>query len=242
MQRWLGQLVQDLSYAMRSFRRSPAFTFVALLSLTLGIGATSAIFSVIYGVLISPYPYARPAEIWAPQVRSVDGRGGHATTAAEVRQLAELPAFSDVMATSFETVLLTGDHSPESFGGVLLTGNAFNFLGVPPTIGRTIQPSDIRADGNAEPVVGVEPQAVVAALSGESRRARQDAAAERPAAHHHRRDAAALRMVRQRRLLAALVAHQAGPSVCQPDRPPRARHLQRRSRGTAARLHAAPGA
>jgi putative ABC transport system permease protein len=57
------------------------------------------------------------------------------------------------MGTSIETVLMTGEFSPESFGGVLLSGNAFNFLGVPPVIGRTIQPSDIRPDGQVEPVV-----------------------------------------------------------------------------------------
>jgi putative ABC transport system permease protein len=153
MRQWIGQVVQDLGYAARSFRRSPGFTLVALLSLTLGIGATSAIFSVIYGVLISPYPYAKPGEIWTPQVRAVDGRGGHVFAPAEVRQIAELPAFSDVMSTSMETVLMTGDYAPESFGGVLLTGSAFNFLGVRPVIGRTIQPSDVRADGTADPVV-----------------------------------------------------------------------------------------
>ena len=60
MRHWLEPLAQDLGYAVRSFRRSPAFMLVALLSLTLGIGATSAIFSVIYGVLIAPYPYAKP--------------------------------------------------------------------------------------------------------------------------------------------------------------------------------------
>src|SRR3954447_13966166 len=108
MRRWLDSLAQDLGYGVRSFRRSLAFTGVALLSLTLGIGATSAIFSVIYGVLISPYPYARPDEIWSPQVRAADGRGGHAYTPAEVRQMAALPAFSDVMGTSAETVLMTG--------------------------------------------------------------------------------------------------------------------------------------
>jgi putative ABC transport system permease protein len=153
MSRWVESLRQDLEYAVRSFRRSPAFTLVALLSLTLGIGATTAIFSVIYGVLIAPYPYAKPGEIWAPEVRAIDGRGGRAYHPDELRQLSEISAFSDVMATSMETVLMTGEFSPESFGGVLLTGNGFNFLGVPPVVGRTIQPLDIRADGSAEPVV-----------------------------------------------------------------------------------------
>ena len=153
MRRWLEPLAQDLAYALRSFRRSPTFILVALLSLTLGIGATSAIFSVIYGVLIAPYPYARPAEIWAPEVRARDSRGGHTYSLDELRPLTEVPAFSDVMATSAETVLMTGEFAPESFGGVLLSGNAFNFLGVAPVVGRTIQPSDIRPDGEAEPVV-----------------------------------------------------------------------------------------
>ena len=153
MRRAVEQLAQDLGYAVRSFRRSPAFVLVALLSLTLGIGATSAIFSVIYGVLIAPYPYARPGEIWAPQVRALDGRGGHGYALDELRSLTEVPAFSDVMATSIETVLMTGEFSPESFGGVLMSGNAFNFLGVPPVAGRTIQPTDIQPDGQAQPVV-----------------------------------------------------------------------------------------
>jgi predicted permease len=153
MRRWLEPLAQDLGYAVRSFRRSPAFVLVALLSLTLGIGATSAIFSVIYGVLIAPYPYAKPAEIWAPEIRALDGRGGRGYFLNELRPLAGLAAFSDVMATSIETVLMTGDFAPESFNGVLLSGNAFNFLGVPPVAGRTIQPTDIRPDGEAEPVV-----------------------------------------------------------------------------------------
>ena len=153
MRSWLEALTQDLGYALRSFRRSPMSVLVALLSLTLGIGASSAIFSVVYGVLISPYPYAKPDEIWAPQARATDGRGGHTYALDELPRLAALPAFADVMATSYESVLMTGEFAPESFGGVLMSGNAFNFLGVPPVTGRTIQPSDIRPDGQAEPVV-----------------------------------------------------------------------------------------
>src|SRR5437660_4371542 len=153
MRRWVEPLAQDFGYAVRSFRRSPVFMLVALLSLTLGIGATSAIFSVIYGVLIAPYPYARPGEIWAPEVRARDGRGGHGYAVDELPALRQVPAFSDVMATSSEPVLMTGEFAPESFNGVLVSGNAFNFLGVPPVAGRTIQPTDIRADGEVEPVV-----------------------------------------------------------------------------------------
>jgi predicted permease len=146
-------MAQDLIFAIRAFRRSPAFTLVALLSLMLGIGATCAIFSVIYGVLIVPYPYARPGEIWAPRVRWVDGRGGRGYRLDELRRLASVTAFADVMATSGESVLMTGEFGPEAFNGVLLSGNAFNFLGVAPVAGRTIQPADVRADGTAEPVV-----------------------------------------------------------------------------------------
>src|SRR5262245_25297235 len=153
MRRWMEPLTQDFAYAIRSFRRSPAFVIVAVLSLTLGIGATTSIFSVIYGVLIAPYPYAKPGEIWAPGIRALDDRGGRGYMLDEVRLLADLPAFSAVMSTSVESVLMTGEFAPESFNGVLLTGNAFNFLGVPPVIGRTIQPSDVRPDGEVEPVV-----------------------------------------------------------------------------------------
>ena len=152
MRRWIENTARDLGYALRSFRRSPGFVLVALLSLTLGIGATSAIFSVIYGVVIAPYPYARPHEIWTPMANAVNGRGGHTHSVDDLIRMSELPAFSSVMATSFESVLMTGEFSPEAFGGILLSGNAFNFLGVPPVVGRTIQPTDIRPDGTPEPV------------------------------------------------------------------------------------------
>ncbi len=154
MRRWFETVRQDLGYAVRAFRRSPGFVFVALLSLTLGIGASSAIFSVIYGVIIAPYPYARPHEIWAPQIRGADGRSGRVShTLDEFLQVSKLSAFADVMGTSGQAVLLTGEFTPEAFQGVLLSGNAFNFLGVPPVVGRTIQPSDITPDGEPEPVV-----------------------------------------------------------------------------------------
>lgn len=152
---WLERLWQDLRHALRGFTRSPGFTAVALLSLALGIGASTALFSVVYGVLIAPYPYARPNEIWAPAVVGLRDRPRpwHPYSRREFLEIQKLPAFAEVMATRVEPVLLTGDRSPENFYGVFLTAGAFNFIGVAPVIGRTIQPFDIRPGGEPAPVV-----------------------------------------------------------------------------------------
>ena len=184
---------RDLRFALRTLRKNPGFTAVALLSLALGIGANTALFSVVYGVLLHPYPYEKPEEIWTPGVRSLTAnRGRGSYSLGEYLEMARLAPFSDVMATGLESVLLTGEYAPESFQAVLLSGNAFRFLGVPPLLGRTIQPSDERRAGAGR---GPELPRVAAALPGGPERPRKDAAAERSAAHGHRRHAAALRLV-----------------------------------------------
>lgn len=152
----IEHLWQDLRYAIRGLRRTPGFAAVALLSLALGIGATTALFSVVYGVLIAPYPYAKPAEIWAPAVVGLKQapQGWHQYPRRQFTEIQKLPAFSDVMASTIDSgYLLGGDRSPESFYAVLMSGNAFSFLGVKPLIGRTIQPFDTGDGGPAAPVV-----------------------------------------------------------------------------------------
>jgi putative ABC transport system permease protein len=146
---------QDVRYAWRGLRKSPGFTLVALLSLALGIGATTAIFSVVYGVLISPYPYARTAEIWSPAIHDLKNPQ-HVRNWHRIREYVEvkkLPAFAETMATLPENRLLIGNGAPEEFEAVSVTANAFQFLGVPPLLGRSIQPSDLRPDGQPEPVI-----------------------------------------------------------------------------------------
>lgn len=145
----------DLRFGMRVLRRSRGITAVAILSLALGIGATTSIFSVVYGVLISPYPYSRPREIWAPSIRDArNPKQGRATyKAAEVLRMRELPALSMVMSTAPENRILKGDRAAENFTSIQLTANAFQFLAVDPILGRTIVPSDIRPDGQPEPVI-----------------------------------------------------------------------------------------
>ena len=146
---------QDLRYAARMLRQSSGHTAVAGLSLALGIGASTAIFSVVYGVLISPYPYARPNEIWATEVRDLKNprQGWSRHRLSEILEIRKLPAVADLMATIPESQLLTGGRSPESFTAISVTANAFQFLGVAPVLGRTILPSDVKPSGEAEPVV-----------------------------------------------------------------------------------------
>ena len=144
-------MIHDLRFGVRMLLKHKGLTSVAVLTLALGIGATTALFSVIYGVLISPYPYARSHEIWTPglvSVKATQTMRPYPLTAYQ--EMANLPVFAEVMATSPETVLLTGEHAPEVFGGIRVSSNAFQFLGVPPIVGRTIQPSDIRANGEPE--------------------------------------------------------------------------------------------
>jgi putative ABC transport system permease protein len=148
-------LWQDVRYGARLLRKSPGLMVVALLSLALGIGATTAIFSVVYGVLVSPYPYASPHKIWSPEIRELKNSGQFRMfrPMREYVQLKTLPALSEAMATGPENRLLTGDRAPENFTTVAVTANAFHFLGVLPVLGRTIQPFDIRPDGQAQPVI-----------------------------------------------------------------------------------------
>src|SRR5262245_2423598 len=146
-------MFQDLKFGLRMLLKKPGFTLVAVLTLALGIGATTAIFSVVYGVLISPYPYAKPEGIWTPGLRAAQSNQRmRPYRLNEYLEMAKLPAFADVMATAPGRALLTGEYSPETLQANRLSGNAFNFLGVPPLLGRTIQPSDIRPTGEPEPV------------------------------------------------------------------------------------------
>src|SRR5688572_6875944 len=100
--------MNDLKFALRQLLKNPGFTAVAVLTLALGIGATTSLFSVVYAVLISPYPYAKPDEIWAPGVQSVEADEKlRPYRLNEFQEMARLPAFSDVMATRPGSVLLT---------------------------------------------------------------------------------------------------------------------------------------
>jgi predicted permease len=144
----LETLNQDFRYALRSLRKSPAFAITALLTLALGIGANTAIFSVVRGVLLDPLPFKEPdriVRVW--QVNHTDG-----TDQAPASE----PDFLDWRAQSraattmggylfgegFTGLDLTGLGMPERLSAALVTDGFFQTLGTPAMLGRVLQPEE----------------------------------------------------------------------------------------------------
>jgi hypothetical protein len=102
-------LLQDLRYSFRQLTKSPGFTLTAVISLALGIGATTAVFSVIYAGLLHPYPY-RAADRIVP-LRVVDERGestGVNPTGPQIQALQQVPIVESVLTTGHHTMNLKG--------------------------------------------------------------------------------------------------------------------------------------
>jgi predicted permease len=154
-------LVQDLRYAFRTLRRSPGFTAVAILSLALGIGANTAIFSLLDALVLKTLPVPNPQELWA--VARTYG-SGKARTAHSYPlyvlwrdQNRSIGGLSASGTTIWRDASAGSNHAVHS--GEFVSGNYFEVLGVPALIGRTISP----ADDSIEGVGG--PQGAVAMLS-----------------------------------------------------------------------------
>jgi predicted permease len=135
-------LLQDLRYSARQLIKSPGFALTAVISLALGIGAATAVFSVIYAVLINPYPYPAVDRIVRLTTQSVAGSGEVYLNGDEIQTLRRSPVVENVLAMDYQTLLLTGQELPESVNTVSLISNGFQDLGVPPVFGRGLWPSD----------------------------------------------------------------------------------------------------
>jgi len=145
-------LVQDIRYAFRQFLKSPGFAASAVLSLMLGIGATTAIFSVVYGVLLDPYPYKDAKRMVHVELRDKNGRGPllivNGTQAEEVHKASSV---DDVFLQDEKRENLTGEKFPVSVNVGLYSPNMFDYMGVPPLLGREFTPADAPG-GNPAPV------------------------------------------------------------------------------------------
>ena len=152
-------LLRDLRYAIRQLVKSPVFALTALLSLSLGIGATTAIFSVIYSTLLNPYPFKDADRIFRAVVRSKTGDSETiALNGPQIRLLRKSPVVEDAIAFDGPSLPLTGGEFPEDVEVGLVTPNTFDFLGDPPLLGRGIQPSDASDGQQPQPVVVLSDQ------------------------------------------------------------------------------------
>src|SRR5688572_18756534 len=150
---WMGQFVQDLRFGLRTLARTPGSSGLAILSLALGIMATSAIYSVIHAVVLDPFPYRDVDSLMSVRVTIPQQQGGRTYYSTDdFVELAERATiFDGVIASTISDVTWTGDVEPRRLGGNIGTPNTFLVMGVPALVGRFYTPSD--AAPGAPPVV-----------------------------------------------------------------------------------------
>jgi len=142
----LEAFFQDLRYGVRQLRRSPGFTAVAAITLALGIGANTAIFSVVNAVLLRPLPYERPnqlVQVWETNLKSKTSQGP-AAYPNFLDWRAQNHAFQSVAAYNWATFTLRGSKEPIHVEGLIVSADLFSVLGVKPALGRAFLPEEDR--------------------------------------------------------------------------------------------------
>jgi predicted permease len=150
--RLFDELGGDIRFGLRALRRNPGFAAVAVLSLTLGIGATTAMFSLIYAVLLHPFPYAGADRIMNPVIideRHPDEPRWFFLSKAQFADLRLAAPVDSPLGFNNSHMEITGGALPEDISGVYLTENAGSFFGVSALLGRNIEPYDAENGGHS---------------------------------------------------------------------------------------------
>ncbi|MGH9737941.1 MAG: ADOP family duplicated permease [Candidatus Acidiferrales bacterium] len=150
---WLESLLQDVRFGLRMLRKNPSLAVASIASLALGIGATTAILSVMYGVLLKPFPYLGANRMVVLNASSMSGVQPVALSALQFQALRRARCVDGASADDdFYMVTASGD-LPEAVMAGRFSGNSFSFLGVPPLLGREFTPADAPDIGKAAHVV-----------------------------------------------------------------------------------------
>src|SRR5260370_13868737 len=144
----MHSILRDLRYGLRGLRQQWSFSALAIVTLALGIGAATTMFSVIDNVLLNPFPYTDAHRIATFYIHDItrSGRGGRnyfpLVQFLEYRN--ENHVFDDVIGADDDDVLYTTAEGAEQYQGAWVTVNTFDFLGVPPLMGRGITAADVK--------------------------------------------------------------------------------------------------
>ncbi len=148
-------LLQNLRYAFRTLRNSPGFAAVAILTLALGIGANTAIFSVVNAVLLQPLSYPNPDRLVELELTSPQGNGDVTSIPKFNVWREQTDVFDSVAAYDFSGpgINLTGGDRPELIKGIHVSADYFRVFGAPVALGRTFTPEEDRPGGPAVVVI-----------------------------------------------------------------------------------------
>jgi predicted permease len=138
----LEQVWQDAAYGLRSLRRTPGFTAAAVVTLALGIGVNTAIFSVVNGVLLNPLPYPGPDQLVALYSRTADQQRDNSSYPNFLDWARGNRSFSDLAAFRPDDLNLIGLGQPERVPAEMVSASFFRLLGVQPILGRTFLTTD----------------------------------------------------------------------------------------------------
>ena len=150
----MSTFLQDFRYSLRQLVKNPSVSVTAILSLALGIGATVSVFSIIYAVIMNPWPYQGADRI--ANVALLDKSGneqGYGLNGPQTRELAKAHSLEYVVAFNGWNLTVTGKDVPEDVMGMYFTGNMFQMLGVPAMLGRHYFPVDAPDGQDPQPVV-----------------------------------------------------------------------------------------
>ena len=147
----MGTLMQDVRHGARMLRQSPGFTLIAAIALALGIGANTAMFSAVNGVLLRPLPYREPERLLRLYTSMPQFREASVSYPNFLDWQLRSRSFELMAAYRNETFNLTGQGTPERLRGTMASSTIFAALGVKPIVGRTFRDEEDRRGG--EPVV-----------------------------------------------------------------------------------------
>ncbi len=152
---WLETLGQDLRYGARNLAKSPAFTAVAVLSLALGIGANTTVFSILNQIRFQSRPFPDADRIVMIVEKNPSGRGRRNLQTGKMFAMQEHSrSFTAISQASWgNTVTLSGEGFSERIGRQVVDVNIFSVFGVQPQLGRPLEPSDVEPGGRSEGVL-----------------------------------------------------------------------------------------